>query len=94
MKTNKKITKIINSILKESVEKLVPAEIKITLEPRSLEGFQETVRQVPGFGGFVDDNPIMTLNVLINPKITNERKFRDDLSKKNLKTVRVDVMRT
>lgn len=87
------INKIADEILKESVEKLVPAPIKITLEPRSLENFQEIVRQVPGFGGFGEEQPVMELNVLINPKITNRRKFRDDLARKRLDTVRLDVMR-
>jgi len=89
----KQANKIIDEILKESAEKLVPAPIKITLEPRSLENFLEEVRQIPGFGGFSDEQPIMTVNVLINPKITNTRQFRDDLARKNLRTVRLDVMR-
>jgi hypothetical protein len=89
----KQVNKIANEILKESAEKLVPAPIKITLEPRSLENFLEEVRQVPGFGGFANEQPVMTVEVLINPKITNSRKFRDELARKNLRTVRLDVMR-
>lgn len=88
-----KTFKIAEEILKCAAEKLISAPIKITLEPRSLENFQEIVRQVPGFGGFVEEQPIMTLNVLVNPKITNHRKFRDDLARKRLDTVRLDIMR-
>lgn len=89
---NKQVIKIAEDIIKESVEKTVPATIKLTLETPSLDKFQETVRQVPGFSDF-GDPPLMSLNVMINPKITNERKFRDDLAKKRIDALHLDVMR-
>lgn len=88
------VNKIANEILKESVEKLVSAELKLTFETQSLKDFQEIVRQVPGFGDFGQGTPILTFSVLINPKITNDRKFRDDLAKKDLKTTRLEVVRS
>lgn len=86
-------TKVVEEILKESAERLAPIEVKFTLDRASLKKMQDLIRQIPGFGGFGNENPEMFVEVLINPKITDQRKFRDNLSRENLGTSSLEVMR-
>lgn len=86
-------SRIVDEILKYSAERLTPIEVKLTLDRASLKKLQDSIRQIPGFGGFGNENPEMFVEVLINPKITDQRKFRDNLSRENLGTSSLEVMR-